>query len=187
MKKEKDKRFKVFISYAYEDLPEARSIANSCQKIGLSTWMDEKEIKSGEKWREQLNHAIEECDFAIVLISKEALNSKYITREWDVLCEKKWNRPDITILPIKWDNVKTPPFLCEYRDILFKNKELDYRQLEEYLVRLLKQKVGDTHEVVGSKNIAEEVKRLKNRVKSIQSSLIEVESHGQGGQPDDQA
>ena len=182
----KDKNYRVFISHAYEDLPEAKSIARWCENFGLSAWIDEKEFIVGEKWREKIEDAIEESEFVIVLISKDALNSKWVSREWDVLCEEKWSRPDIKILPIKWENVKSPPFLYKYKDLHIKKDESDYKLLEEYIIQFLKDRCGDTQTVLTSEDVAEEFKRLKDRIKSIKSALTEAEGDEKGGHKDDQ-
>ncbi len=182
----KDSNYKVFISHSSEDLPEAKNIARWCKDIGLSTWVDEEEIKIGESWREKIAGAIEESQFVIVLISKEALKSKWMSREWDVLCEEKWSRPDIKILPIKWEDVKSPPFLCEYKDLHIKKNKGDYKLIEESILRFLKDTYGDTHKVIINEDMGEELKRLKDRIKSIKSTLTDTEGDEQGGHQDDQ-
>jgi toll-like receptor 13 len=182
----KDENFRVFISHAAEDLREAKHIARWCKDIGLSILINEEEIKVGEKWREKIADAIEKSEVIIVLVSKDALKSKWCSREWDVLCEKKWSRPDKSILLIKWENVKSPPFLCNYKGLNIKKNESDYELLKEHITQLLKDRYGETSTVVSSEVSTEEVKRLKDRIKSIKSSLMKVEDDEQGGHSDDQ-
>lgn len=181
------KKFDVFISYASEDSSVAKSIADLCKERGWSAWFDQVEIEVENNIHDKIADAIEKCEFVIVLVSNNSLKSKWISREWDVLCEEKWSRPDIKILPVNLDNAKSPPFLFEYEDIRLNRNNFDYKLLKERFSHILDLK---NYSYQGKSGLAEqkgeEIKRLKDRIDSIKLILTQEKSDDQGGQEDDQ-
>lgn len=108
--KKPDRR--IFICYAQDDLIAARRLSNLCEKAGLPTWIDVREIKAGDDWRSTMNRAIHECDVFVLLISEAALRSHDATRsEWSTICERKWEDSEVRLIPIRLSNVQPPVFL----------------------------------------------------------------------------
>lgn len=73
-------RDSVFISYSHEDLDILNKMKRhfSIFKGKVEIWDDSK-ILAGDKWREKINLALSKAKVAILLISADFLNSKFIT------------------------------------------------------------------------------------------------------------
>ncbi len=170
-KDSKNKSYSVFISYASTDADKAKNLVNECKVLGLETWLDEKEIKTGDNWREKLESTIKSCNVAIILISKEALSSNLVSKEWNVICEEKWNRPDIKIIPIILEEAKTPPFLCKYQAYSAEDGVIDYEKIKKYLKQSLGKTYISNHKHSRNKNIKPELDRFANRVINLKKSL----------------
>lgn len=80
------KQATVFISYAHDDqayvdvfLKEFEKHANLAKEFKWIPWTD-KNIRPGNHWHKDVQRQVNGCDFAILLVSKEFLNSKYIEK-----------------------------------------------------------------------------------------------------------
>jgi hypothetical protein len=176
MKNELDrKQPKVFISYSDsdEDRNIAKYLADSCKALGFAAWLDKDEIQSGDDWQKSIEEEIKSCKLVLVLISEEALASSWVNREWSVLCEEKWKRPDLSIIPVVLEDAKTPPFLCEYRAFRANEEKNSYENLKRYLANLddesMSNKKPKNDEVIRT-----EQERLTDRVRDLKQSLEEV-------------
>ncbi|HLP48140.1 MAG TPA: TIR domain-containing protein [Candidatus Kapabacteria bacterium] len=76
----------VFISYAHDDqayvdvfIKEFEKHANLAKDLKWVTWTD-KNMRPGNPWHKDMQRRVEECDFAILLVSTGFLNSKYIEK-----------------------------------------------------------------------------------------------------------
>ena len=81
-KKMEMKKHKIFISYAhidksyYDRLITHLNVLKSYEG-GIEEWSDRK-IKSGERWKEEIEKALREADIAILLVSTDFLASDFI-------------------------------------------------------------------------------------------------------------
>lgn len=75
---------KIFISYAHTDEKYLTRLLTHFtvlerEGIELDVWSD-KRLKSGVKWRKEIEKAMQECQVAILLVSTDFLASKFITQ-----------------------------------------------------------------------------------------------------------
>ncbi len=80
------KQMTVFISYAHDDqayvdvfLKEFEKHANLAKDLKWILWSD-KNIRPGNPWHKDIQRQVNDCDFAILLVSTVLLNSKYIEK-----------------------------------------------------------------------------------------------------------
>lgn len=103
---------RIFISYSNRDADAAQSLAKLCTDTGAETWLDRWEIKPGENWREKLDDALRHANIFLVLVSRAVQSDRpWQSREWSAICEHKWIRPDVRIIPIRLDECALPAFL----------------------------------------------------------------------------
>ena len=67
-------RGKLFISYAREDVDEARSLREALTERGIDAWLDEREIEYGTQWQETIERGIEGSPMCIPLVSQSTKN-----------------------------------------------------------------------------------------------------------------
>jgi hypothetical protein len=71
----------VFISHAHEDNETARGLTKELNRKGFSVWFDERELKSGEAWEQQIKDAISGCNALLLLVSKKTMLSNIVLAE----------------------------------------------------------------------------------------------------------
>ena len=72
---------RVFISYSRQNLTFAERLANDLRDAGLDVWIDFREIKGGEEWREAIFAGIDQSEIVVVCLSPPAVESKWVRRE----------------------------------------------------------------------------------------------------------
>lgn len=174
--------YDVFISYASKDSNAANTIADKCKNLGLDVWIDSNEIEAGEKWRDKIESAIRSCDVVVIIISKDALSSDWVNKEWSIICEEKWSRPKISILPIKLDNTITPPFLSNYNEYLITNV-YDYDEVKDSIVNLLNNKYSVDYKYISNNKSDFELSRLIDRIKYLKKT-VKMEGDEEKGSQD---
>ncbi len=73
----------VFLSYADRDGELARQLAERLGAAGVSVWLDEREVEPGDNWADKLQTALKHADAMVVLLSPEAVRSRWVRREID--------------------------------------------------------------------------------------------------------
>ena len=80
----------IFLSYAREDAPSARRIAEALRASGHEVWFDENELRGGDAWDAKIRRQIRECTLFLPLISDQtqARPEGYFRREWKLAVER---------------------------------------------------------------------------------------------------
>jgi hypothetical protein len=100
---------KIFISYAREDLSEAKQLYQCLKNYNdLTPWIDIENILPGMDWENEILSALEDCNFVVILLSKNSINKVgYFQREVkETLNKLSYYPPDkIFLIPARLDNV----------------------------------------------------------------------------------
>ncbi|MBE5952417.1 MAG: TIR domain-containing protein [Lachnospiraceae bacterium] len=72
---------KVFISYSSQNTETARKVRKTLDVNGISCWMAERSIDAGASYLKEIPKAIKECEIFLLLLSKEAQESDWISKE----------------------------------------------------------------------------------------------------------
>lgn len=107
---------RIFISYAKEDQKTAKELYDLIKSNDFSPWMDEKEIKVGENWRQKIEEAIGSCSIFIACLSKNSVTKRgFIQDELKQALDVLRTIPDreIYLMPIRFDPCKLPARLSE--------------------------------------------------------------------------
>ena len=98
----------VFLSYASEDRPAARSIKDVLSAFGIDVWYDENELDGGDAWDQKIRRQIRGCDYFMPIISAttEARPEGYFRREWRLAVERTLDMADdhTFLLPVVIDD-----------------------------------------------------------------------------------
>lgn len=93
---------RIFISHSTKT-EEARDFLNAVKralKKGFDVLVDEMELQAGDDWREKIYEWIEEAHGAILLLTPEALKSKFVQIEASVLSWRSYRQPNFVFIPI---------------------------------------------------------------------------------------
>lgn len=72
----------IFLSHSSKDADVARQLANDLKQQGHKVWLDEWEIHVGECIPTKIEQGIGAAGFLIVLLSRHAVESAWVEREW---------------------------------------------------------------------------------------------------------
>lgn len=73
---------KVFISYSRKDFPFVKRLAADLKEAGVDVWYDMSNLGVGSRWRAEIETAIKTCQFVIVVLSPDSINSEWVEREF---------------------------------------------------------------------------------------------------------
>jgi DNA-binding response OmpR family regulator len=72
---------RVFLSHSSEDKPVVRSFCEKLQTRGLRPWLDEAELKPGDRLSQSIEQALENSEILVVFLSAASLRSVWLTHE----------------------------------------------------------------------------------------------------------
>ena len=98
----------VFLSHSSNNLPMAISIADTLRNHGVPVWFSPTNIMTAQQWHDEIGKALRRCDWFMILLSKAALRSKWVQREF--LYALSHNQYDDHIMPVIIEN-------CEYEEL----------------------------------------------------------------------
>jgi len=111
----------IFISYSRNDKEFVERLTSRLHSQGLSIWIDEKQIKVGQKILHRIKKGILESDYFLIVVSRASVKSNWVSEELDsALYEAISNKPD-TILPVLLDDVSIPKELQNLKYADFRN------------------------------------------------------------------
>lgn len=78
----KDKKPKIFLSYAHEDIGMAKRIYEDLKRYGLDLWFDNESLLGGQNWKFEINKAIKQSTCFLAILSNESINTiGYVQKE----------------------------------------------------------------------------------------------------------
>src|SRR2546427_9342722 len=129
----------VFISYSRADKEFADRLRLDLLNIGVSSWIDVKEIIPGNSIPGSIALAIAKSDYFFLVLSATSISSKWVRYESDIAVTLEVEKQKPCIVPLRLNDVEIPPplrnkryadFSHDYADgwkdlsILFPNNDL---------------------------------------------------------------
>lgn len=138
------KKYDVFISHASADKKNcAAKIHKALTNYGLKVFYDEQSIDWGDNLTSTINKGLEECEFAIVILSNNFFNRKWPEKELKRLFERNKTTKRKLILPILFgisaeDMINQYPSLKDISAIQYTDNPEEIARLfvKEYIKRL---------------------------------------------------
>jgi TIR domain len=91
----------IFISYSKRDIVYAEKLINALRREGFNPWLDMEGLGAGTHWQTRLQKEIYTCDAYILIMSRNAFNSKWVPDE--LVTAKTKNKP---IFPLLLDDTE---------------------------------------------------------------------------------
>jgi WD40 repeat protein len=115
----------VFISYSRKDIAFARLIRESLQQSQIETWIDWERIPIGEKWWDEICHAIEDANVFMFIISKTSIGSPVCKDEINHALKNHKRIIPILVDDLKPDAIKEfAPELPQLNWIIFERDQI---------------------------------------------------------------
>ena len=129
-----NKGAKIFISHSSEDKQFARWIAIDLKNAGHRIWFDEWDIKVGESIPRKIGHGLEACDYVALVLSKHAVESRWVENEWHAKYWDEIEKNKVMVLPLLKEDCTMPTLLKTKKYADFRS---DYTQGLEDLMHAL--------------------------------------------------
>lgn len=101
----------VFISHSSLDKPFAHQLITSLEKEGHTCWIDEKQIKVGERIIGKIQQGLKSSDYLALLLSKNSVQSKWVEEEWATQYWEQVNTGKTILLPVLVEQCEIPELL----------------------------------------------------------------------------
>ncbi len=121
-KMDKVRPAQVFLSFASNDKASAHYIADALRRGGVSAWYDESDLPVGESLAQQIDDAGKSNDYLLILLSPDALNSKWLQHELDAALLRELKDRAIVIVPVLLADCEVPFLL---RDRMYLDLRVD--------------------------------------------------------------
>ena len=71
----------VFLCHASLDWRFATQIAEILKRHGVPVWHSHTDIPGGGQWHDEIGHALRRCDWFVILLSPNSINSAWVKQE----------------------------------------------------------------------------------------------------------
>ncbi len=102
--------YPAFLSHSSKDKPFVRKLYDSLAVKGVTTWLDEKNLKPGDNLHDSISEGIKYYDKLILVCSENSLNSWWVEKELEKVYEKEREmqkergKKFRLVIPIRIDN-----------------------------------------------------------------------------------
>jgi hypothetical protein len=130
----KNQATKVFISYGHDDKKFVQKMAGELAKDNFESWWDFDALKGGHDWQKEIQQGIKRCDFFLVVLTPQSVESEWVNKEITYANEYKKK-----IIPIRLKECERPISIIEKQYIDFE-KQTQKAALKQ-LLGLLKDRI----------------------------------------------
>jgi hypothetical protein len=71
----------IFLSHATQDRAMAQRLAHTLARHGIPVFFSPQNILGAQQWQNEILGALQRCDWFVVLLSPDAINSMWVKRE----------------------------------------------------------------------------------------------------------
>lgn len=104
----------LMISYSRNDSAFVDRLEADLKAQGYSTWVDRRKLEPGQRWDAEIRQAITQCDILLVVLSPDALASRFVRQEYlEALKRRK------QVIPVRY--YPTPELPRELRRLQLAN------------------------------------------------------------------
>lgn len=112
----------VFTSYSHHDRAFAGRLSKSLESKGIDVWYDQIEVQPGDSLVEKLDDAVTSTDAILLVVSKNAYKSKWVTYEFRaILTRRPSSEQTSPIIPLRIDDSELPFDLSGHVSIDFRH------------------------------------------------------------------
>jgi len=123
----------VFLSYSRYRQP-AEAIAKELQALGITTWLESKDLAPGKQWEEEIRKAMSEARLVAILVGRR---SEDAPPEYPLALEHSWSDDDKVLVPILMDDAEPPSFLRHVEAIRVEPRRQDWNRVAKEIAKLL--------------------------------------------------
>ena len=127
----------IFLSHSSRDRLFARRLAKALSENGVRVWIDEAEIKAGDRLLNKLNDGVRSVDFLGVLLSPASVSSSWVLKEVEIAGLAHREGKQIKIIPILHKDCEMPECLQDHIHVDFRCRNHFRKALTKLLDAIL--------------------------------------------------
>lgn len=101
----------VFLSHSSHDKDIVETIAHHLRNAGIVVWLDSWNILAGHSITAEIQRGLEGSDFVVVMLSKQAVASGWVEKEWQSQVALEAQTRRVRIIPARLDGCTIPSLL----------------------------------------------------------------------------
>ncbi|MEV0480309.1 TIR domain-containing protein [Streptomyces sp. NPDC050508] len=105
------KQFDAFVSYAHEDEPWAKTLAENLHRLGLEVWLDQWELVGGQWVASQLQDGLAKSETVVAVVTRHWVESRWCAEEFAATVTAAVERGQ-RLIPALLSEVALPPFIA---------------------------------------------------------------------------
>ncbi len=107
----------VFISYATDTKSRAQELTQALENQGIDAWVDFKDLRPGQRWRDELDRAIASAAYFLILVGTGSRSTAWQEAEWSAALAGSWSDKDKHLLPVIFGEAEPPAFLRDWASL----------------------------------------------------------------------
>jgi len=115
----------LFLSHSHIDDEFAERLATDLERNGIRVWYDGWDLDIGHDLTVKIQEGIASSQFLAVILSRAAVQSAWVEKEWTTGFRRELEQRRIVVLPILYQD-------CELPEFLKGKKYADFRRPEDY-------------------------------------------------------
>jgi hypothetical protein len=114
----------LFVSHAAADHAFVEPLVGTIRRHGLPVWYSKTNLVGAQQWHDEIGAALERCDWFLVVLSPNSVESIWVKRELlFALSEKRYTNRIIPLLYQPWEYKKLSWVLNNFQRVDFTNGE----------------------------------------------------------------
>lgn len=114
---------RIFISHSSADKAVVRRLANDLKENNVHVWLDEWEIRVGDRIAHKIQEGLAAADYLAVWLTPQSVDSGWVEREWQTRFHDEASTNRVIVLPLLGEQCELPPLL---RDKKYADFSQDY-------------------------------------------------------------
>jgi hypothetical protein len=108
----------VFISYADDTQPLAEELTKAFETRGIQAWVAFKDLQPGQNWRDELDRAVEQAQWLLILAGPDNRTAPRQEAEWQAALTSAWADSNKKMVPVVVGGSATPAFLRRWPPLM---------------------------------------------------------------------
>ena len=79
----------VFLSHSSVDRQFASDVGAVMRRHGVPVWYSQANILGAQQWQDEIGHALQRCDWFVIVLSPNSINSMWVKRELSYALNEK--------------------------------------------------------------------------------------------------
>jgi TIR domain len=104
---------RVFISYTHTDREFAARLAVDLTRAAVNVWYDQWEVAPGDSIVEKINNALRWNDYLVIVLSPEAIQSRWVAREINSSLLQSLEGRSVTLIPVLKEQCILPVLIAD--------------------------------------------------------------------------